>query len=602
MKEKLKKFIEPIQNFWANLSGRAKKIILFSAAGVVVIAAVLWALLVNRPQYAVLYPSLDRDEAVQVTTELKDLGVDYKEDDGTVYVPADKENSLRMQLANEGHPKTGPNYDFFTGNVDVMTTESEKKVIEQYQLNQRLEDVIKTMDPIENAYVTISVPDKSDYAWDDKNDAATASVTLKMKAGQQLEPKQVNGIKQLVSKSVPNLTAANVSVVDSSSGEALDDASSGSGGDSEQTQIDLTEFKLKIEQQYEKDLEQRIKNHLAGSYGAKNVSVVVKSQMDLDKKIQDIITYQPTTSDGKGIVSESEEQHETVRNSASSGGVAGAQNNTEGTTTYPGVTVNGNTITTKDDATYKYLVSSVKEQIQSDAAALQDLTVSVIINGNALTARETDDVKNAVAFASGVDPAKVNVMSKGVPNSVQPANTQPAGFALPDWRILVAAGAAFLVIVVLTAALLAARRRKRARELEERLMPEGGETDLEGIAPEQEAPQEEPAPPEEPEEEPAPPEEPEPVEEPEEEPVPEEEEPEEEPEEEAEEVPEQEEEERQPEEEEEELPTESIEEIRQSASSKEEKLRRELQDFSLSNPEIAAQLIRSMLKGDDGRG
>jgi flagellar M-ring protein FliF len=47
---------------------------------------------------------------------------------------------------------------------------------------------------------------------------------------------------------------------------------------------------------------------------------------------------------------------------------------------------------------------------------------------------------------------------------------------------------------------------------------------------------------------------------------------------------------------------ESIEAIRNAANGKEQRVKTELQEFSDRNPEIAAQLIRSWLKGDDKHG
>lgn len=530
MMSEVKKYIQPIKNFWMKLSSRTKKIIFISLGGIVLLSVVL-GLLLNRTQYVVLYSGLDHDEAAEVMTELKDSGVSYREDNDSIYVPSDKEDSVRMQLANEGHPKSAPSYDFFTSNVNVMTTDYEKKVIEKYQLNQRLEDVIKTQDPIENAYVTISIPDESDYAWDDKDSAPTASVAVKLKSGQTLNAKQVNGIKQLVSKSVPNMKADGVSVIDNSTGEELESTDSDSSGS---VQMDLTEFKLKIEKQYEDSLQNKIVNHLAEIYGKDNISVSVKSQMDLDKTIKNIITYQPTTSDGKGVVSESDVQREETRDGSSAGGTAGTESNTE-TTTYPGVTVNGNIITTKDSESYKYLVSQVQEQVQGDAAVLQDVTVSVIVNDPGMTDAEVNSLKNAVAFASGVSADKVDVMSKNFYSSAQPVNAQPAGYALPfSWKILAAGAGGFLLIVILTVLLLSRRRKKRMKELEKNLA-QGEEINLEGLGRS---------------------------------PVPE-------------------------------IPTESIEQIRKSTGGKEEKVRKDLQEFSSENPEIAAQLIRSWLKGED---
>lgn len=97
-------------------------------------------------------------------------------------------------------------------------------------------------------------------------------------------------------------------------------------------------------------------------------------------KIQEIITYKPATSDNKGVISESNTQTEQQLNGTSSaGGTAGTQTNAD-VTNYPGITVNGNVIYTKDEQSYKYLVSQVKEQIQGDAASVQDMTISVVIN------------------------------------------------------------------------------------------------------------------------------------------------------------------------------------------------------------------------------
>lgn len=557
--ERLNKIIAPIVNFWSNLSGKTKRIILISLGGIVVIAVVL-GLLMNRTQYVVLYPGLDHNEAVEVMTELSSQGVAYKEENGTIYVPAEKENALRMQLANEGHPKTAPNYDFFTKNVGVMTTDSEEKIIEKYQMNERLEAVIQTLGPIDKAYVTISLPDASTYAWDDKSEKASASVTVHLKEGEKLNGNQVNGIKQLVSKSVPNLTADNVAVIDNSSGEELGSASSGSE-ESGTLQMNLTEFKLKVEQQVENSVQGKILALLTPTYGKNNVSASVKSQMNLDKKIQDIITYKPTTSDGKGIISQSDEKHEQTAGSPSSaGGVAGSQSNTDnnGTTTYPGVTVNGNLITTKDDKSYKYLVSQVEEQVQSDAAALEDMTVSVIVNSPAsMTDQQKQDLTALVANASGVDASKVKVVVNTIASSAQPANASPAGktAAFPMLLIIIA-GALLLLLGVLAVVLVARRRSRRASELAERL-GQGEAVDLEGLG---QSTGEGEYPPEG-EEELS--------------------------------------DEEAMEEEKSMLPKESIEDIRNSKNSQEDQIKEDLQEFSSANPEIAAQLIRSWLRGED---
>lgn len=568
MNEKISKYIDPIKNFWNKLTKNTRRVIVIVFIGIVALAVVL-SLLMNQTKFVVLYPGLDHDEAVEVMTELKDIGVGYKEDSGTIYVPSDQENSLRMQLANEGHPKTAPNYDYFTNNINAMTTDYEKKVIEKYQLNQRLEAVIKTLDPIDNAYVTISIPDDDGYVLDDNKQAATASVTVKIGQGKTLSAKQVNGVKQLVSKSVPNLTADNVSVIDSSSGEELsgeeDDSSSS-------TQMDLTEFKLKVEKQYEDSIQKKVLNVLVPQYGENNVSVSVTSKMDLDKKIRDIITYQPTTSDGKGIISKSDEETETTTTSSAPGGVAGTQNNADtasSTTTYPGVTLNGNTVTTKDSKSYEYLVSQIEEQIQSDAASLNDLTVSVLINSAAMTDQQRQSIADSVAVAAGgLQPEKVNVRNGAFATPNAPVSAQPSS-AFP-MQALIIGGASALLLLALLIVFLAQRSRKKREELMRRLdlggQPVPGEEEFPAAEEPGEAVEDENP--------------------------------------EFEEMEEAEGEETEEQEEEDEnvgaqRQAESIAAIRNTMDEKERQVKKDLEDFSNQNPEIVAQLIRSWLRGDD---
>ncbi|HEX2985407.1 MAG TPA: flagellar basal-body MS-ring/collar protein FliF [Caproiciproducens sp.] len=576
MSEQIKKYIDPIKNFWINLS-KKKKIILISVLAGIVLISVIVGIMINAQPLVVLYPGLDHGEAVEVMNELKDRGVTFKEDNGTIYVPKDQENSLRMDLANEGHPKTAPNYDFFTKNTSVMSTDYEKKLIEQYQLNQRLEAVIKTLDGVDNSNVTISIPDQSDYAWDDKAVAPTASVTVTMAQGKSLQAKQVNGIKQLVAKSVPNLKADDVAVIDTATGQELSDKQ-----DNSNTQVDISQFKRMIEKEYEQDVENNILKVLTPVYGTGNVKVTAKSIMDVDKKIQEIITYQPS-KDNKGVISEETTDKEQGLNSGSStGGVAGTQTNANNTATYPGVTVNGNVIYTKDAQSYKYLVSQVKQQIQGDAANIKDMTISVVINKAMMDNNQKSQIASIAANAAAISPSKVAVFSAAFAGSTAVNTNAQAGLSPALTQMLIYGGAALgaLILIIIIAAVIISNRRKKKRE--ELLGAEAGPTvpedfyqlgdnvgsDFEQMDEEQ---------------------------------------------------PEGdidgdlEDLEEQPESEGEDLVNSEIskaneermralkalEQARDAQASKEEALKRRIQDFSAQNPEIAAQLIRIWLRGED---
>lgn len=521
MREQLKHFINSIVSFWKKQSKKNKTIIFSLLAGIIIVSFVV-VLLLNAQQYTVLYPSMDHNEALEVMAELDEREVDYKEEDGTIMVPSDEENSLRMDLANEGYPKSSPNYDFLLENMDLMTTEKEKELLEKYQLNQRMEDIIKTIDGIKEANVTINIPDDSGYVLsDDDSNVTTAGVSVTMNSSEELTGKQVSGIKHLLAKSVPNLTEDNISVLDTTTGtEMLSD---------DMEEMDVSEFKLIIEKQFETEVEANIVKILKPLFGVDNIQVAVKSIMDVDKKIEEIITYTPTENN-TGVISEETHSQSAERNDGTTGGTVGTDSNTETTTTYPGVTVDGNTIYIEDNSSYTYLVSQVKEQIEHDSSELTDLTISVALNTEALNTTEKDEIIRLIANAAAVPTEKV-VLYAGLFQTVdteEDDDDSSSVTTVDKKRVLILIIAAVAVIgallsLVIILLLKSKGRKKKVVEGQEKIMDEPVDT-IEDI---------------------------------------------------------------------------DFSDIHNLKETKEQALKKEIQEFCHSNPEIVAQLIKTWLRGDD---
>ncbi|HMM07212.1 MAG TPA: flagellar basal-body MS-ring/collar protein FliF [Clostridiales bacterium] len=520
MREQLKHYINSIVSFWKKQSKKNKTIILSLLAGIIIVSFVV-VLLLNAQKYTVLYPSMDHDEALEVMAKLDEREVDYKEEDGTIMVPSDEEDSLRMDLANEGYPRSSPNYDFLLENMDLMTTEKEKELLEKYQLNQRMEDIIKTIDGIKEANVTINIPDDSGYVLsDDDSDVTTAGVSVTMSSSQELTGKQVSGIKHLLAKSVPNLTEDNISVLDTATGtEMLSD---------DMEEMDVSEFKLMIEKQFETEVEANIIKILKPLFGVNNIQVAVKSIMDVDKKIEEIITYTPTENN-TGVISEETHSQSAERNDGTSGGTVGTDSNTETTTTYPGVTVDGNTIYIEDNSSYTYLVSQVKEQIEHDSSELTDLTISVAVNTQTLNTTEKDEIIQLIANAAAVPTEKV-VLYTGLfqTEDTDESDDSSSVTTVDKNRVLILIIAAVAVIgtllsLVIILLLKSKGRKKKAAESQEKAMDEPIDT-IEDI---------------------------------------------------------------------------DFSDIHNLKETKEQALKKEIQEFCHSNPEIVAQLIKTWLRGDD---
>ncbi|MCR4926200.1 MAG: flagellar M-ring protein FliF [Clostridiales bacterium] len=532
LEETFKKFLDQIKEFWAKMTKKAK-IIFFSVLGAVVVLAVVLVVVANRTNYVVLYPNLEQSEATAIVKELVERNVAYKETDGTIYIDSTKEDNIRMELANLGYPQTSLNYDFFTSNIGIMTTDYEKKVIETYQLNTRLGNIIKTMEPIKNAEVTISVSDSKGYAWEEaETDDTTASVKVTLYDGKELSSDQVSGIKQLVAKSVPKLSKDNVTIVDQTGKELNEDKG-------EATSVSLTEFRLQIEKQIAKEKAEKVEKLLKAAYGEDKVKVSANVEVNIDNAIKESVTYIPSGDDNTGVLSHSIDKAENKREINGEGGVVGTETNSEATstTTYENVT-DGSTIYSASEKDYEYLVSQVKEQVQKEAANISNVTVAIVMDWPTMSDDTKATIQLSAANTAGTTVEKVSVLNtefykEEVP---QEENTDPFQGML-KWIIIAAAGALLIAIIVIVIIAVIKKSKKKKEEVAledqmETIFGDDGSVISTGTTGNT-------------------------------------------------------------------VSIEAISTLRETQSTEQEQLQKEIQEFAGENPEIAAHLIRQWLRGED---
>ena len=225
--------LKSIQGYIAKLS-RGKRVALAALLVSVLAGAVVLANVLDSAGYTVLYRGLSASEGVEITKMLDSMGTGYRlQNDGTILVPRSSEAMLKMQLAAEGFPKSTLGYDIFTSQSALMTTEYEKRQYLVFQLQDRLQESLRTLEGVKNAIVTLNVPDDNSFVLKADRPKASASVVLELYSYTSLSPKQIRGIEALVARSVPGLLSENVAIVDSTgvvlneqgeelSGQALD--------------------------------------------------------------------------------------------------------------------------------------------------------------------------------------------------------------------------------------------------------------------------------------------------------------------------------------------------------------------------------------------
>ena len=449
-----------VTEFWGNLSKKKKKGIIGGFI-VLVIGALIIAYILNNKEYVVLFSDMDEVETAEVMKQLQETNVEYKyQNDGTILIPEEQESILRMQLAQAGYPKTGINYDVFTGNIDFMTTHYEKKQYEIFQLQERLQGSIETIIGVENAIVTINLPEDNNFAWETDKAESSASVKINLKKGHALSSSQTDGIMQLIVKSIPGLKKENVAIIDTE-GNSLNLSD-------DMLQTNTIKLKLSIEKEFEKETEADVTEFLSKIYGPENIKVSAKCAINFDKKISEILQYLPDEDTNLGTPSDTHNEREITGPGETSGGIPGTETNAE-IPTYPGVIINGDDIYFKDSNTINYLVSQLKEQIEHNPGTIEKLTVAAVINKSNMNDEELNEINRLIAFSAGVETADVALSNMVFYNPTEPAIpvvTEP----IDDTNLrnlLIYGGIALIVISIITTIIIIVLQKRKKKKLQE---------------------------------------------------------------------------------------------------------------------------------------
>jgi flagellar M-ring protein FliF len=462
LKEKVKELFGKLKQQSSKLSPKMKRT-MFIGALLAIIFSVGVAFFLNNKPYATLFSGLDQQEASEIIGKLQDSGVNYKySDNGTISVPKDQEEKLKAELVYEGYPKSGFTYDVFKNNVNMMSTDFEKNSYKLYDLQNRIGATIRLFDGVSDAKVTIAVNnDNSKYVISSSNNqsAANASVVVIMKDGGSPTAEQVKGIQRLVSKSIPNMQMDDVAVID------------GNGNDVSSVGDDTTEGANKAKLDFEKHMDDSVRAKiltvLSPIYGSDNIRISVRTKANVDKTVKETINHEATDKDNnKGIPSTESTETEMTRDGTKTGGVPGTQTNT-GITTYGQLNTDGTESYVKNQTNTNYLVNQQKEQSQTDAGSIDDMTVSVAINSNDTGSVNDQQLKSLIGNAAGIPSnlqnEKIAIVSTPFYSngSTTPANDNSAG--KNNWIIIGSIASGVLLIALVLFILLVMRKRKKKK-------------------------------------------------------------------------------------------------------------------------------------------
>jgi len=470
--------VDKLKERWQGVPEKTRKIIKVIAGGTAAIALVAILalyLLGGSSDYSTLFTGLSQEEAQEVVGLLQDEGIEYRYDanSGAIRVPDSTVEQTRVSLLSKGYPKSGFAYDMYLNNTGLMTTESDKKLITRFELQDRLGATIRMFDGVQDAKVTITEGTEALYAWEDDSGAdAAASVMITMKKGSSLTADKAQAVKNLISHAVKGMNFTNVAVFDAETMMEVD--GTGEGGGSTGTASDLASLTTMVEN----SIAANVRRVLEKLYGVGNVAVSVKGTLNMERLIQESTQYstpEKVDEDDKTGFLEREDitsEGSTAANQ-NAGGLVGADANAD----VPRYTNEDGTGAAADaysnyTASREWLFNVLKEQRQIDPGILEDASIGIVVITGRTDTPTQEQLIRLVANSAGipVDTAadKITIIrDSGVVVDVpEPVDEEASGGVTAVIRsiplpILIAIGAGILLLLLLVILLLVRNRKRR---------------------------------------------------------------------------------------------------------------------------------------------
>ncbi len=350
------------------------------------IAIILWA---NEPDYRPLFNDMAQYDGVEVTGILQQHEIKYRiePNSGALLVAAEDVHKARMQLASMGITQDrGVGFELLDKETGLGTSQFMESTRYRRGLEGELARTISSLRNVKNARVHLAIPKDSVFVRDHRK--ATASVLLELNGTRVMTAQQVEAIVNLVAGSVPQMSQADVTVVDQS-GNLL----SGSGL-SEQDKQTSREFEYA--RRMEEVLTRRVNGILDPVIGANRFRAEVSADIDFTAVEQAEEIFNPEQQAIRSI-QESGEQ----RGAGQVGGIPGAlSNQPPGAAQAPEQAAGGeagaaNTLTDiRKESIRNFEVDRTVSYTKHHQGKIQRLTVAVVVDD----IRKVDPQTGAVTF------------------------------------------------------------------------------------------------------------------------------------------------------------------------------------------------------------
>ncbi|MFA6197473.1 MAG: flagellar basal-body MS-ring/collar protein FliF [Sulfurimonas sp.] len=320
-------------------------------------------------KYATLFESLSSTDAAKVVEQLEKENVPYELlANNHIKVPKEAVYKQRISIASLGIPKEGGvGFELFD-KQEFGATSFDQNIKYLRALEGELSRTINSLAPIDSSTVSLALPKETLFVA--KQSEPTASVMVQLIEGKTLTPKQIRGIKNLVSSAVPKLTPANVMLV-SGDGETL-------GDEDEMAQMgELSAVQQKFKVKEEKKQQDKIIQIISPFVGG-DKSVIAQVTIEYDFSIQNSTSEK---FDPESIV-RSEQVSEEKREGATPPEVGGVPGTVSNIGPVEGLKSNQKSEKyEKNNGTTNYEIGKTVSTTKSQFARIKRITAAVVVDG-----------------------------------------------------------------------------------------------------------------------------------------------------------------------------------------------------------------------------
>ncbi len=456
------------------VSSLSKKAIIgiLAITAAVIVSIVVLSIILGQTRYAVLFTGVSSSEQGEIIKYAKEtLGItDIKlNEKGDILVNEKQVEEARVGLSMANYPSTGYNYDIWKNGVTLFSSKTEMRELQKQQLENNLSATLRFFDNVDSALVTLNIPENDNYVLSTSEQESSAGIALKLK--NDLTPLEIDGMYNLVANSVPGLKRTNITITDQTGMQLLPDLQS-SDAEEESKRIQLEYQRMAFQDKMRVQLENAIKTVMMNTFDDINVSVGLL--LNYDKQVSEVIEYTGPNKDENGnmmgIISD-----ETFKNAfggiAKEGGVIGTFINSDISPDYPTLTVDeGDQFYSETSRQLNYKVNEEKKQIEKNGASIDRLSAAVVVKSNStLTTEEENRWRNIIANAIGADVDYVSIKpAPFIETTNPPIDNTPFGISnissqsIALLAIIIVLGIILIVLLILALNAPGSRKKRRA--------------------------------------------------------------------------------------------------------------------------------------------